>query len=209
MANIRIQSLVAGVALCAAAGTSSAQICVLSDQHGNTGCGTATLVSDSNDNNTAIGDGALHSNTNGGHNTASGAAALYVNSAGTANVADGYQALYSNTTGVGNAAMGANTAKLAQLRPVTFRLRTDRKGTVQYGLIAEEVARVYPELAIRDENGRIDGVRYDELAPMLLNEMQKEQATVATLVAQHEADAAKIAMLAQQLAGIQAALARR
>jgi hypothetical protein len=106
------------------------------------------------------------------------------------------------------AAMGANTAKLAQLRPVTFKLRTDRKGTVQYGLIAEEVARVYPELAIRDENGRIDGVRYDELAPMLLNEMQKEQAAVATLVAQHEADAAKIAALAQQVAGIQAALAR-
>jgi F0F1-type ATP synthase membrane subunit b/b' len=33
---------------------------------------------------------------------------------------------------------------------------------------------VYPELVIRDEKGRIDGVRYDELAPMLLNEMQKQ-----------------------------------
>ena len=34
---------------------------------------------------------------------------------------------------------------------------------------------MYPELVIRDEKGRIDGVRYDELAPMLLNEMQKQQ----------------------------------
>ena len=48
----------------------------------------------------------------------------------------------------------------------------------RYGLIAEEVAKFYPELVVRDGNGRIDGVRYDELAPMLLNEMQKEHATI-------------------------------
>ena len=76
------------------------------------------------------------------------------------------------------------TAKLDQLRPVTFKLRTDTGGTIQYALIAEEVAKIYPALVIRDQNGRIDGVRYDEIAPMLLNEMQKEHATVATLVAQ-------------------------
>jgi hypothetical protein len=45
---------------------------------------------------------------------------------------------------------------------------------VQYGLIAEEVAQVYPELVIRDQNGRISGVRYDELAPMLLNVVQTQ-----------------------------------
>jgi hypothetical protein len=45
---------------------------------------------------------------------------------------------------------------------------------LQYGLIAEEVARVYPELVIRNDAGRIEGVRYDELAPMLLNELQQE-----------------------------------
>ncbi len=72
------------------------------------------------------------------------------------------------------AAMGGNSNKLEQLRPVTFKLKTDPSGTLQYGLIAEEVANVYPELVIRDQNGRIDGVRYDELAPMLLNQMQKE-----------------------------------
>jgi len=36
------------------------------------------------------------------------------------------------------------------------------------------VAKVYPELVVRDDQGRIDGVRYDELAPMLLNEVQKQ-----------------------------------
>jgi hypothetical protein len=39
---------------------------------------------------------------------------------------------------------------------------------------------VYPELVIRDQAGRIDGVRYDELAPMLLNEMQQQQQTIDT-----------------------------
>jgi hypothetical protein len=73
------------------------------------------------------------------------------------------------------APMGADTAKLVQLRPVSFKLKSDTKGTRQYGLIAEEVAEVYPELVIRDEKGGIDGVRYDELAPMLLNEVQKQQ----------------------------------
>ena len=74
--------------------------------------------------------------------------------------------------------MGARSAKLTQLRPVSFHLKSDPQGPLQYGLIAEEVARVYPELAIRGEKGRIDGVRCDELAPMLLNEMNlklKEQ----------------------------------
>jgi hypothetical protein len=72
--------------------------------------------------------------------------------------------------------MGERTSKLEQLKPVTFHLKSDPQGPVQYGLIAEEVAKVYPELVIRDEHGRIDGVRYDELASMLLNEMQKRAA---------------------------------
>jgi len=46
-------------------------------------------------------------------------------------------------------------------------------------LIAEEVDRVYPELVIRDEKGDIEGVRYDELAPMLLNVVQQQQARIA------------------------------
>jgi hypothetical protein len=69
--------------------------------------------------------------------------------------------------------------RLLKLRPVQFRYKkADVSGEkpIQYGLIAEEVAKVYPELVVRDATtGRIDGVRYDELAPMLLNEMQQQQ----------------------------------
>jgi hypothetical protein len=70
-------------------------------------------------------------------------------------------------------AMGWSTGKLDQLQPVTFKLKTDPQGTVQYGLIAEEVNEVYPEQVIRDAEGKIDGVRYEELALMLLNEVQQ------------------------------------
>jgi trimeric autotransporter adhesin len=81
------------------------------------------------------------------------------------------------------AAMGESSEKLAELRPVTFKLKTDPGGTLQYGLIAEEVAKVYPELVVRGADGRIAGVRYEELAPMLLNVVQKELRT-QTLQAQ-------------------------
>jgi hypothetical protein len=104
----------------------------------------------------------------------------------------------------GIAPMGTNTDKLGQLRPVTFKLKTDAAGTVQYGLIAEEVAKVYPELVIRDEHGRIDGVRYDELAPMLLNEVQKEQAEIRNLKQQ----VTRINDLERALAEMHAVLAK-
>ncbi len=69
--------------------------------------------------------------------------------------------------------------KLAQLRPVTFHYKTDPKSIQQYGLIAEEVDKVYPELVIRDDHGEIQGVRYEELAPMLLNEIQEQHQIIA------------------------------
>jgi Chaperone of endosialidase len=106
------------------------------------------------------------------------------------------------------APMGANTAKLARLRPVTFHLKTDPKGALQYGLIAEEVANVYPELVIRDEKGRIDGVRYDELAPMLLNEAQEQRQKIATQADQIAAQAAQLRDVQQQLAAMQAVFAK-
>jgi Chaperone of endosialidase len=77
------------------------------------------------------------------------------------------------------ASMGSTSEKLQQLRPVTFHLKTDPQGVTQYGLIAEEVAKVYPELVIRNGAGKIEGVRYEELAPMLLNEVQQQQQRLA------------------------------
>jgi hypothetical protein len=93
--------------------------------------------------------------------------------------------------------------RLLQLRPVKFRYKkADASGEkpIQYGLIAEEVAEVYPELVVRDATtGRIDGVRYDELAPMLVNEVQKQQQKNA-------AQDAEIHALKQQLTQVLAAL---
>ena len=96
--------------------------------------------------------------------------------------------------------------RLLQLRPVRFRYKkADASGEkpIQYGLIAEEVAEVYPELVVRDATtGRIDGVRYDELAPMLLNEMQQQHAQMAekfdTQARANTAQAAEIRELKQQ-----------
>jgi trimeric autotransporter adhesin len=110
------------------------------------------------------------------YNTSVTGSAVMVNSSGQLGVVVSSERFKTDI-----APMESNTAKLEQLRPVTFKLKTDAKGTRQYGLIAEEVAKVYPELVIRDEKGRIDGVRYDELAPMLLNEMKQQAAEIRDL----------------------------
>jgi len=71
----------------------------------------------------------------------------------------------------------ASEAILA-LKPVTFHYKKDAKDTPQFGLIAEEVAEVNPDLVVRDENGEIYTVRYDAVNAMLLNEFLKEHKTV-------------------------------
>ena len=60
------------------------------------------------------------------------------------------------------------------LKPVTFHYKSDNTGTPQFGLIAEEVAAVNPDLVVRDEKGEIYTVRYDAVNAMLLNEFLKE-----------------------------------
>jgi Chaperone of endosialidase len=73
---------------------------------------------------------------------------------------------------------------LLQLRPVTFRYKKpyeDGSKPLDYGLIAEEVADVYPDLVTKDADGNIQSVQYQKLTPMLLNELQKLRARVAAL----------------------------
>jgi endosialidase-like protein len=98
----------------------------------------------------------------------------------------------------GVAPMGRATSHLQQLRPVTFELKTDASRTRQYGLIAEEVDKIYPELVIRDGAGKIQGVRYEELAPMLLNEVQQQRREVDQLKQQLRQQARQLAQLNQQ-----------
>ncbi|HZO22599.1 MAG TPA: tail fiber domain-containing protein [Steroidobacteraceae bacterium] len=75
--------------------------------------------------------------------------------------------------------MYAGSAKLRRLRAVTFHLQSDPSRQLQYGLSAEEVAKVYPELVIRDGSGKPEGVRDEELSPILLSKVQDGQRTIA------------------------------
>ena len=65
--------------------------------------------------------------------------------------------------------------KLAQLRPVSFRYKTEPNAT-HYGLIAEEVDKAMPELVVRDEESRPYSVQYQELIPLLLQQWKAQRA---------------------------------
>jgi hypothetical protein len=224
--------------------------------------------------NAASGDRALFSNTTGAVNTASGYKALFSNTTGTRNTASGYGALHSNTTGSRNTAigdlaglyattgndnifvgsgaegeagetntiriggtstgfpelpgpgqqnrtfingirlmetyhadaiavlidsagqlgtasssravkqdvqdLGALADRLLELRPVAFRYKQhaarDPDTPLQFGLIAEEVAEVFPELVVFDQEGKAQTVKYHLLSSLLLGEVQRQQA---------------------------------
>jgi hypothetical protein len=70
--------------------------------------------------------------------------------------------------------LGDASAGLMKLRPVSFRYKDDSSGTLEYGLVAEEVARVYPNLVTYGPDGKLQSVRYLEFTALLLNELQKQ-----------------------------------
>ena len=70
--------------------------------------------------------------------------------------------------------MDKTSEAILALKPVSFQYRSDSKGTPQFGLIAEEVAKVNPDLVVRNRNGEIYSVRYEAVNAMLLNEFLKE-----------------------------------
>jgi hypothetical protein len=77
--------------------------------------------------------------------------------------------------------MGDASESLMRLRPVTFRYKQpfdDGSRPIQYGLIAEEVAEVYPNLVAHSPDGRIETVKYQVLGPMLLNEVQRHDTEI-------------------------------
>ena len=80
--------------------------------------------------------------------------------------------------------MNKTSEAIFSLEPVTFRYKreVDPAGTSQFGLIAEEVAKVNPNLVARDKNGEIYTVRYEAVNAMLLNEFLKEHRKVQELV---------------------------
>ena len=74
---------------------------------------------------------------------------------------------------------------LYALKPVTFRYKKgiDPQGIPQFGLVAEDVEAVNPDLVVRDGEGKVNTVRYDQVNAMLLNEFLKEHRKVEKLEA--------------------------
>ena len=93
------------------------------------------------------------------------------------------------------------------LKPVTFHYKNDTKGVPQFGLIAEEVAKVNPNLVVRDKNGEIYTVRYDAVNAMLLNEFLKEHRKVQELEANAARQQHQIEALSTGLQKVSAQLA--
>ena len=102
--------------------------------------------------------------------------------------------------------MDQTSEAILGLKPVTFHYKSDSTSTPQFGLIAEEVAKVNPDLVIRDEKGEIYTVRYEAVNAMLLNEFLKEhrkneeqEATIARLQKQIDALTAGLQKVSAQL----------
>ena len=93
-------------------------------------------------------------------------------------------------------------------KPVTFRNKKEigAAGTSQFGLVAEDVEKVNPDLVVRDKEGNPYSVRYDQVNAMLLNEFLKEhskneeqEATIARQQKQIEAITAGLQKVSVQL----------
>jgi hypothetical protein len=116
--------------------------------------------------------------------------------------------------------MDKTSEAILALRPVTFHYKSDKTSTPQFGLIAEEVAEVNPNLVVRDKNGEIYTVRYDAVNAMLLNEflkahkafleeqrtVQEQKATIAQLKSGMDALTAMVKEQASQIQKVNARL---
>lgn len=94
--------------------------------------------------------------------------------------------------------MGDVSSAIFRLRPVTYRYKeayANGPQTIDYGLIAEEVAKVYPDMVVKGADGQILTVQYQKLTPLMLNELQKEHQLL-------EDQQAKIQQLEKQLAAL-------
>ncbi len=167
--------------------------------HDNTAVGAGAMANSTGTNNTAVGRQAGISSGTGNNNVYLGSNMngvagendhTYIRNINTTSVSGGGTdtVTVNLTTGlIGHATssrrykedikpMDNSSQTLFALKPVTFRYKKeiDQSQSLEYGLVAEEVAQVDPSLAIRDKNGQIDSVRYNAINAMLLNEFLKE-----------------------------------
>ena len=97
------------------------------------------------------------------------------------------------------ATMDKASEAVLSFRPVSFHYKSDTKDTPQFGLIAEEVAKVNPALVLPDKEGKPYTVRYDAVNAMLLNEFLKEHRKVTELEKQVEKLTAGLQKVSDQL----------
>jgi len=163
----------------------------------NTAIGIAALSSNTTgSNNVALGSGAGASATTGSNNVYVGAGmqgaagesdACYIKSIFNQTSASGIPVLINSNNKLGTTTsskrfkqeikpMKKASEALLPLKPVTFRYNKeiDPAGTSQFGLVAEDVEKVNPDLIVRDQDGKPYSVRYDQVNAMLLNKFLKE-----------------------------------
>ena len=98
--------------------------------------------------------------------------------------------------------MGRASAGLLDLRPVTFRYTqasTDGATPIQYGLIAEEVAAIYPDVVVYNDAGQPETVQYRKVNAMLLNEVQRQHRQIEAQQEQLEALRTRLAAVERRL----------
>jgi hypothetical protein len=129
------------------------------------------------------------------------AAPVLVDSAGKLGTTSGSSRRFKNEI----KPMNKTSETILALMPVTFHYKGDKTNAPQFGLIAEEVAQVNPDLVVRDKDGEIYTVRYDAVNAMLLNEFLKEHKKVQA----HQAMITELkSTVAQQQKGMKALAAQ-
>jgi trimeric autotransporter adhesin len=99
--------------------------------------------------------------------------------------------------------MDRASESILALKPVTFHYKTDTKGMQQFGLVAEDVEKINPDLVVRDKEGKPYSVRYEQVNAMLLNEFLKEHRQVEQLRKDFES---KLAAQQDQIEALTASL---
>src|SRR6476659_7410279 len=146
--------------------------------------------------------------------TASGAVTVYVNSSGQLGTLPSSARFKQDIHSMDKA-----SEVILALKPVTFHYKAeiDPKGIPQFGLVAEEVEKVDPDLVARDDQGKVYTVRYEAVNAMLLNEFLKEHSTVqemkstlakqeAMMVEQRKEFESKLAQQQKQIEALTAGL---
>jgi hypothetical protein len=200
----------------------------------NVAIGYNALAASGGGSNIAIGSGAGANNTSGGFNmylgnegVASESGTIRIGSgvphtrmfvAGVlGSVVTGSAVLISGTGQLGVAAssarykedvrdMGEASDRLMKLRPVSFRYKGHVDDPVQFGLIAEEVEKVLPELVVKNSAGDAETVMYHEMPAMLLNEIQKQKKRIESQNETISREQAEIDALKEELRRLEARL---